>query len=123
MLQAPVVDGAPKIEDEETLRPLTKAQIAALPVEAVLDLHGQTAAAAESSLSGFFRESARLGLRKVLVIHGKGLHSDDTPVLGKTVQRFLESCPLAGRHGPADKRNGGNGAVWVLIKGENQRSR
>jgi len=109
--------------DERSDRPLTKAQIAAMPVEAVLDLHGLTAADAEESLSVFFRDASRRGLRKVLIIHGKGLHSADAPVLGKTVRSFLEASPLAGRHGSADRRSGGSGAVWVMIRNDGQRSR
>jgi DNA-nicking Smr family endonuclease len=107
----------PKDEVANTSRPLTKADIAAMPVEAVLDLHGVTAADAEVSLAAFFRDAAVRGVRKVLVIHGKGLHSEEEPVLGKTVRHFLETSPYAGRNGTADRRSGGSGAVWVLIKG------
>jgi len=116
-------DAVDKDVQEQPVRPLTKAEIAAMSVEAVLDLHGLTASDAESSLSAFFRDAAARSLKKVLVIHGKGLHSEDAPVLGKTVRRFLETSPLAGRHGWADRKSGGNGAVWVLIRENGQRSR
>lgn len=116
-------DPSIKGDDETPVRPRTKSEIVAMPVEAVLDLHGQTATDAELSLSAFFRDAAAKGLSKVLIVHGKGLHSGAAPVLGKTVRRFLETSPLAGRHGSADRRSGGSGAVWVLIKGRDQRSR
>lgn len=117
--------GGPSSKDEEETadRPLTRPEIAAMPVDAVLDLHGLTAAAALESLRDFFRTASDRGLDKVLVIHGKGLHSEEGPVLGKTVRRFLETSPLAGRNGPADRRSGGSGAVWVLIRKSGQRSR
>jgi DNA-nicking Smr family endonuclease len=125
-LEAAMLEGTPPAPKDETggsRWPLTKAEIAAIPVEAVLDLHGVTILGAQESLDSFFREAASRGLRKVLVIHGKGLHSEDEPVLGKAVQRFLETSPYAGRHGVADRRSGGSGAVWVLIKSSVQRSR
>ena len=110
-------------ESEEDAFPRTRAQIAALPVGARLDLHGMTAAEAEEALERFFEDAARRGIEKVLVIHGKGIHSEDGPVLGRTVRRFLEASPRAGRHGAADRKDGGNGAVWVLVRGYGQRSR
>ena len=117
--------GDPGLKSDETLDAprVSKAQVEALPVDAVLDLHGLTAAGAEESLSRFFRDAASRGLAKVLVIHGKGNHSEGEPVLKRTVLRFLETSPLAGRHGTADRRLGGGGAVWVLLKTSGQRSR
>lgn len=125
-LERAMLEGAdPSVKEDEgqELSPRTKAQIEALPVEAVLDLHGLTAAEARDALSLFFRDSASRGLAKVLVIHGKGHHSEGEPVLRKTVLRFLETSPLAGRHGTAERRQGGGGAVWVLVRRGAQRSR
>lgn len=101
----------------------SKSEIVALPVDAVLDLHGLSSQDAWDALSQFFRDAASRGLVKVLVIHGKGHHSEGEPVLKKTVLRFLETSPLAGRHGTADRRQGGSGAVWVMVRSGYQRSR
>jgi DNA-nicking Smr family endonuclease len=87
-----------------------------LKCQAVLDLHGMTSAEAKTSVRGFIDASARAGLEKVLVIHGKGLHSEGAPVLKKATRDVLESHPLAGRFGEATKEEGGSGAVWVLIR-------
>lgn len=116
-------DPSRKQEDDSAPSRITKAEIEALPIEAVLDLHGLSAAAAEEALSLFFRDAATRGLAKVLVIHGKGHHSEGEPVLIKTVRDFLETSPLAGRHGTADRRQGGSGAVWVMVRKGAQRSR
>ncbi len=116
-------DPARKQEEDSEPPRFTKAEIEALPIEAVLDLHGLSAAAAEESLSLFFRDAASRGLAKVLIIHGKGHHSEGEPVLKKTVRDFLETSPLAGRHGTADRRRGGSGAVWVMVRTGAQRSR
>jgi DNA-nicking Smr family endonuclease len=95
-----------------------------LPPEAVLDLHGLSALEAEERLSGFLSESARRGLRKILVVHGKGIHSSGEPVLGKTVRRILERSPFAAEFGRGSPREGGSGVSWVILrKRDDYRSR
>lgn len=91
-------------------------RFAALRPQAVLDLHGLSGQEAEGAIAAFVDESARLGLEKVLIIHGKGLHSSGAPVLKRAAQRALESHRLAGRFGEADKADGGSGALWVSIR-------
>jgi DNA-nicking Smr family endonuclease len=91
-------------------------RLGALKSQAVLDLHGLSAEEAESAVWAFIDSSARHGLEKVLVIHGKGIHSAGSPVLKKAARRVLEGHPLAGRFGEADRAEGGSGAMWVLIK-------
>lgn len=94
-----------------------------MPVDAALDLHGMTAAEAESALAAFFDDARARRCSKVLIVHGKGLHSQGEAVLGRLVARWLERRPEAGRHGHPDRTQGGNGATWVLLKGADQRSR
>jgi DNA-nicking Smr family endonuclease len=91
-------------------------RLAGLKPQAVLDLHGMTGVEAESAIADFVYSSSRSGLEKVLVIHGKGLHSAGAPVLKKAARRAIEAHPMAGRFGEADKADGGSGALWVLIR-------
>ena len=89
--------------------------------EETLDLHGHTREEAEKALAAFLSSARRKGLRKVLIIHGKGSHSrEGKAVLPGFVRDFLEKDPDAGEFGTADPANGGSGAVWVRIR---QRSR
>ncbi len=124
-LERAMLEGADSAQKEEEPDPvpMTKAEVEALPVEAVLDLHGLTASAALEALTRFFQDASARGLAKVLVIHGKGHHSEGEPVLRKTVLKFLETSPSAGRHGTANRRQGGRGAVWVMVRKDSQRSR
>jgi DNA-nicking Smr family endonuclease len=88
--------------------------------QAAIDLHGLGAAEAERRLLIFLEQSRRRGLAKVLIIHGKGNHSEEEPILGALVRRVLDECRFAGRRGIPDKRLGGKGAVWVALKGNPQ---
>jgi DNA-nicking Smr family endonuclease len=81
-----------------------------------LDLHGLYEREALEALKRFISRSRERGLKKVLVIHGKGRHSAQTPVLGRAVRKFLESCPQAGDFGTASREDGGQGAVWVILR-------
>jgi DNA-nicking Smr family endonuclease len=91
-------------------------RLAALKPQATLDLHGMTGAEAESATADFLESSSRAGLEKVLVIHGKGLHSTGVPVLKRAARRAIEANVLAGRFGEAGRKEGGSGALWVLIR-------
>jgi DNA-nicking Smr family endonuclease len=102
----------------------TRKDIECMPMDAVLDLHGMTTAEAELALESFFATAERSGCRKVLIVHGKGLHSESEPVLAAFVTRWLGRRASAGRSGYAARDKGGRGATWVLMKdGRNQRSR
>jgi DNA-nicking Smr family endonuclease len=64
----------------------------------------------------FLDNCARRGFKKVLIVHGKGNHSADNPVMKQAVREFLESYPGAGRSGSADRASGGSGATWLILK-------
>ena len=84
--------------------------------EASLDLHGLTRDEAWERLELFITECKRRGLRKVLLIHGKGNHSQEAPVLESTVRTFVERDPRLGAFGHPPKKDGGKGATWVIIR-------
>ena len=86
--------------------------------EARLDLHGLHQDEAQMSLDCFITDCKARGLRKVLIIHGKGIHSHGSdPVLGELVRRFIEHDKRCGASGhPKTKAEGGSGATWVLLK-------
>ncbi|QQO08948.1 Smr/MutS family protein [Breznakiella homolactica] len=84
--------------------------------DAAVDLHGLTRDEAWASLEAFFADSRRKGFEKVVIIHGKGTHSEGEAVLKRTVREFLERCPYAGERGYNPSASGGTGATWVLLK-------
>lgn len=87
-----------------------------MPYEAQIDLHGLTAEEATIRLDQFVGECYKRGIRKVLIIHGKGNHSEDTPVLSGMVRSFIERDYRLGESGHPDKKDGGKGATWVILR-------
>lgn len=112
----PDKDAEPEAVDERRLREAERERLRELKPQARLDLHGKTAAEAEAALALFLNECVVRGLEKVLVVTGKGNHSAGEPVLGKAARRVLESSPLAGSFGQAEKSLGGSGALWVVLR-------
>lgn len=86
--------------------------------EARLDLHGLHQDEARVKLDSFITDCCRKGLRKVIIIHGKGIHTTGTdPVLGELVRKFIEHDKRCGSSGhPKTKQEGGSGATWVILK-------
>ena len=88
-----------------------------LPIEARLDLHGMTQAAAVERLAEFIARAEAAGKRCVLVITGKGLASGG--VLRDQVPRWLNLPPNRARvlaFDYARQHHGGSGALYVLLK-------
>ena len=84
--------------------------------QAMLDLHGFRAQEALENLELFLKKSRAQALVKVLIIHGKGIHSTSESVLSRTVQNHLERSSFAGEFGFAGKKMGGRGATWVILR-------
>jgi DNA-nicking Smr family endonuclease len=110
---AELFDSAPYSEKGERRR-----RLRAKKADATLDLHGQTRDEAWRSLDGFFRLSRRQGHEKLLIVHGKGNHSEGEAALKRVVRNYIERCAFAGESGQAVAAEGGSGATWVLLKGE-----
>ena len=98
-----------KMESREYLRTMRP--------EARIDLHGLTRDEAWTRLTSFVNDCIRRGLKKILIIHGKGNHSHGSdPVLGAMVKTFIEQNKNLGTSGHPDRTMGGTGATWVIIK-------
>jgi DNA-nicking Smr family endonuclease len=87
-------------------------------VEATLDLHGDTVAVAMPRLEKFLLDAARDRRRCVLVVHGKGTHSDGVAVLRDAVQTALSSemSGLVHAFSSAAPADGGDGATCVMVR-------
>ena len=81
-----------------------------------LDLHGHTVVEAKAETDAFLRRCYHQGLRKVLIIHGKGSHRESEGKLRREIRAYLQTHPLTGRLLEPDGRNGGHGAIWVVLR-------
>lgn len=86
--------------------------------QATLDLHGSTVAQARSILSHFLSENIHQGHRCVLIIHGKG-KLEHEPVLKNQINNWLQQYPDVLAFSSAVPKDGGVGAVYVLLKRRN----
>ena len=85
--------------------------------EARIDLHGLHQDEAEASLNCFVSNCKNRGIKKILIVNGKGIHSQGSdPVLGELVRKFIERDKRLGASGHPDRTQGGSGATWVIIK-------
>jgi DNA-nicking Smr family endonuclease len=83
-----------------------------------LDLHGDTIAAAIPRLQAFLAIASRMR-RCVLIVHGKGTHSEHgAPLREAVLSELLAACSgyvhALATAAPAD---GGEGATYVLLRG------
>ena len=87
--------------------------------EATIDLHQLTREEAWAKLKNFVDDCYRRNFKKIMIIHGKGIHSASSdPVLGPMVRMFIETDKRLGTSGHPDRNHGGNGATWVIIRDE-----
>ena len=84
-----------------------------------LDLHGEKVAPAVEKLRSFLLESARIGHRCVLLVHGKGTHSDHgAPLREAVLGELLGECSgLVHALATAAPSDGGEGATYVMLRG------
>jgi DNA-nicking Smr family endonuclease len=111
------IEGCIKGFSRELMARLRRGQF---PLQAHLDLHGLTKQEAEARVKEFLLESYRLGRRCVLIVHGRGLNSENNiPVLKERIPVWLARGPVKRvvlAFSTARPYDGGTGAVYVLIR-------
>lgn len=85
-------------------------------IDAELDLHGYTGEQARKALSQFLNDARDLGGRCVRIIHGKGLSSNEGPILKSRVNGWLRQRGDVLAFHSARPADGGTGAVYVLLR-------
>jgi Uncharacterized protein conserved in bacteria len=102
---------------EAVERKLTISELRAMLPEATLDLHGLTEAEAEKAVREFLLDAEKEKLRKISVIHGKGLHSESGVCVLKTaVERVLNESGVVSEAFSPKAQYGGSGALWIILK-------
>ena len=86
-----------------------------IALESRLDLHGYTTEHARETLCQFIHDCVEHGLRSVLIVHGKGSRGDK-PVIKPLLNYWLPQISDVLAFCSAKPRDGGTGAVYVLLK-------
>jgi DNA-nicking Smr family endonuclease len=112
------MEGAVKGVGRKVMRRLKQGRF---PIQDHVDLHGLTKSEARVRVREFLQESHRLGLRCVLIIHGRGLNSPSSfPVLKEQLPVWFNSGSarrIVLAFATARPYDGGAGAVYVLLRG------
>ena len=88
-------------------------------VDARLDLHRLLVKQAKEEVFSFIAEAERLGLRTVLIVHGKGqskAQGEQTAVLKGYVNHWLKELDAVQAFHSAQPQHGGTGALYVLLR-------
>lgn len=110
------VEGKASGADDALLRKLRNGEF---PPDARVDLHGLVAPAARRAVQETIQRVAAQSKRCVLVVHGRGRHSEGEPVLKESFLEWLAEPPLVSRvlaFTSARGRDGGVGATYVLLR-------
>ncbi|WP_133126793.1 Smr/MutS family protein [Legionella nagasakiensis] len=84
--------------------------------QAHLDLHGLSIESAKASLGHFIMKHYQLENRCLLIIHGKGGHYGEPPVLKSYVNHWLRQMPQVMAFHSTIPQDGGTGAVYLLLR-------
>ncbi|KTD58028.1 DNA mismatch repair protein-like protein [Legionella sainthelensi] len=98
---------------QQRFKALKKGQI---PWEARLDLHGLKSEKAREMLCQFIHTQAEQGKRCLLIIHGKGGIQGAPPVIKNLLNRWLPQMNEVIAFHSALPKDGGSGAIYVLLK-------
>jgi DNA-nicking Smr family endonuclease len=88
-------------------------------VDARVDLHGLSAREAKRTVRRALLDAHDAGDRCVLVVHGRGTHSPEGPVLRAFLLRWLTEArvaPIVMAFASARPADGGAGATYVLLR-------
>ncbi|MBL6820855.1 MAG: DNA endonuclease SmrA [Luminiphilus sp.] len=96
-----------------------KLRLGRYQVDARLDLHRLLVKQAKEEVFSFIAEAERLGLRTVLIVHGKGqskAQGEQTAVLKGYVNHWLKELDAVQAFHSAQPQHGGTGAIYVLLR-------
>lgn len=94
--------------------------------EARLDMHRMTVREARAELFAFMRDCHSLGLRSVMLVHGKGERKPEkerVSILKGGVDHWLREMDTVQAFHSAQPQHGGTGAVYVLLRKSAEKKR
>ncbi|WP_232347311.1 DNA endonuclease SmrA [Edwardsiella ictaluri] len=98
-----------------------KLRLGKYALQAVLDLHRHTLIEARTALLQFVADCIARDVRTALVLHGKGERSQPQALLKSYVSAWLPQIPDVMAIHSADRRHGGSGALYILLRKSERR--
>lgn len=93
------------------------------PMDARLDLHRMTVERAREEVFGFIRQALGYELRNVMIVTGRGNHSQSAEAILKSyVNRWLPEFDEVQAYCSAQPQHGGTGAVYIMLKKSERQS-
>ncbi|MGL6374100.1 DNA endonuclease SmrA [Aeromonas hydrophila] len=93
-----------------------KLRLGKYELQASLDLHQKTLNEARQSLVQFIADCELRDIRCLLILHGKGERSTPRALLKSYVSAWLPQLPAVMAMHSAERRHGGGGALYVLLR-------
>ncbi len=87
-----------------------------LRFDATLDLHGHTVTQSERLLKQFIDDCQHQNIHCAIIVHGQGHHSQHGSILKPAVLYWLSCQEAVDAFCPAQSRDGGKGASYVLLR-------
>ena len=103
-----------------------KLRLGQYQTDARLDLHRLVVKQAREEVFAFIRDASELGLRNLLIVHGKGQSggpSDRKAVLKGYVNHWLRELDVVQAFHSAQPAHGGTGSVYVLLRKSSDKKR
>ena len=94
-----------------------KLRLGQYQIDARLDLHRKTVDEARRETYQFIKDCSKYGVRSLMLVHGKGeRNAEDIAMLKSCMNQWLPEFDEVLAFHSAQKRHGGTGAVYVLLK-------
>lgn len=93
------------------------------PMDARLDLHRMIVEKARDEVFGFIRDAVKYDLRNVMIVTGRGNHSQSAEAILKSyVNKWLPEFEDVQAYCSAQPQHGGTGAVYIMLRKSEQQS-
>ena len=109
----PVIDKDKQVKSKKKIK---KKKSRYKTYDRVIDLHGYNKEEAYSVIRKEIEFARVHHLRKILIIHGIGIHSKEIPVLKDLVTKIAKSNKNVEDFHPAPLKDGGEGATVLYLK-------
>ncbi|MEZ8826813.1 DNA endonuclease SmrA [Vibrio amylolyticus] len=93
-----------------------KLRLGKYPIQAKLDLHKKSLKEAREEVIKFLKQCLRLDIRTVLIVHGKGAHSNPPALMKSHLANWVTQIRDVQCAHSAQQFHGGTGAMYLMLR-------